>query len=85
MLQDSEACLQAWMEVLVNVLKLFEQLPDSQYQALLPAAFSCFNQLVCYSKHGPLREALSHWVHHIGCLYGLSPHGMARPTSRLKK
>ena len=72
------------MEVLVSVLKLFEQLSDGHYQALLPVAFGSFNQLVCYSRHAPLKESLSHWIHHMGCLYGLSPHGMEKPKSLLK-
>jgi hypothetical protein len=80
-MKDSEANLQSWIEVICGILQLFHQLPDYQYQALLPVVFSCVNQLICHCKDPRLRETLAIWTYRIGALYGISPPGTNPPSS----
>ncbi len=74
--QDSEAHLKSWIEMICNLMQLFHQLSDEQYQALLPTIFNCVNQLVCYCQDVHLREALGQWIFRIGKMYHLAPPGL---------
>ena len=82
--QDSEAQLGAWVEMLCGLLQLLGQLADHQFVALLPTAFDCVNQLICYSRNPRLRESLAKWVHHVAHIYGFAPHGAPLPTASHK-
>lgn len=79
-IQDSDAQLGAWVELLCSLLQLLEQLADHQFVALLPTAFNCVNQLICHSRDPRLREALAKWMHHVAHIYDFAPHSAPLPT-----
>ncbi|CAH1799775.1 unnamed protein product [Owenia fusiformis] len=73
-MKDSVAHLKAWTEMICTILQLLYQLPEHQYQALLPAIFNSITQLVCQAEDTRLKEMLAHWVHKVGHLYQFAPH-----------
>lgn len=73
--RDQEAHLNSYIEMICFVLQLYQQLPDYQYQALLPTVFNFVNQMTCHCKHRRLRETLAQWSYRLGGLYQFSPIG----------
>ena len=80
-LQDGEAQLNAYIELICAVLELYEQLPEHQYRALLPAVFGFVNQLVCHSRHRRLRDSLAAWLFRVGHIYGFASPQARCPTA----
>ncbi|CAE1139032.1 unnamed protein product [Acanthosepion pharaonis] len=72
-MKDSEAHLKSWTELLCAILRLFQELPDSKFYALLPTVFNCINQLVCHSHEQRLNDALAQWLHRVGHMVGINP------------
>ncbi|XP_029652523.1 brefeldin A-inhibited guanine nucleotide-exchange protein 3 isoform X1 [Octopus sinensis] len=72
-MKDSEAHLKSWTELLCAILRLFQELPDHKFYALLPTVFNCLNQLVCHSREQRLNDALAQWLHRVGHLVGINP------------
>ncbi|XP_071113726.1 brefeldin A-inhibited guanine nucleotide-exchange protein 3-like [Haliotis cracherodii] len=71
-LKDSEAHVMSWSEMLCTILRLFLQLPQPQFRALLPAVFNCVNQLICHAEDPKLKETLADWFYRLGSMYGFS-------------
>ena len=72
-LQDSEAHLQSWAELLCTILGLFHQLDDSKFTMLLPTVFGSINHMICHAHDMRLKEELAQWLHRVGSLFALAP------------
>ncbi|XP_061176274.1 brefeldin A-inhibited guanine nucleotide-exchange protein 3-like [Saccostrea echinata] len=71
-MKDSEARIQSWTELLCTVLGLFHQLPDSEFQVLLPTVFNCVNQLVCHATEQRLRDSVGQIIYRLGNILDLT-------------
>ena len=71
--QDGEARQRSWSEMLVTVLQLFLQLPDRQFQALLPVVSPSVTQLICHAQDPVLRDILAQWFQRLGNMYHFLP------------
>lgn len=72
-LQDSEAHLQSWAELLCTILGLFHQLDDAKFTMLLPTVFGSINHMICHAHDMRLKEELAQWLHRVGRIFTLAP------------
>ncbi|KAK7108439.1 hypothetical protein V1264_016181 [Littorina saxatilis] len=72
-MKDSEARQRSWSEMLVTVLRLFLQLSDPQFQAMLPVVSPSITQLICHAQDPVLRDTLAQWFQRLGRMYNFMP------------
>eukprot|EP00057_Strongylocentrotus_purpuratus_P014165 XP_011668639.1 PREDICTED: brefeldin A-inhibited guanine nucleotide-exchange protein 3 [Strongylocentrotus purpuratus] len=70
-LQDGEAQMQTWGNMLGTMLKLLQLLPDEQFSAFLPAIFPCINQLVCHVTNDQVRQGVMEFMDRVARIHGI--------------
>lgn len=73
MLQDSEAHVAVWAEMLVSVFDLLSQLDDVRFRTLLPVLFHGVRSLTAHATHPTLKHSLAEFFHRVAMMYGFSP------------
>ncbi|XP_054753435.2 brefeldin A-inhibited guanine nucleotide-exchange protein 3-like isoform X2 [Lytechinus pictus] len=71
-LQDSEAQMQTWGNMLGTMLKLLQLLPDEQFSAFLPAIFPCINQLICHVTNDQVRQGVMEFMDRVARIHGIA-------------
>ncbi|XP_056148057.1 brefeldin A-inhibited guanine nucleotide-exchange protein 3 [Lampris incognitus] len=70
-LRDSEAQIQAWTNMVLNLLNQVLLLSDSCFLALQPALYPSLSQLSCHVTDARVRQALREWLGRVGRLYDI--------------
>lgn len=71
--QDSEAHMAVWAEMLVSVFDLLSQLDDARFRTLLPVLFRGVRSLMQHATHHTLKQSLAQFFNRLAVLYGFSP------------
>ncbi|XP_033635429.1 brefeldin A-inhibited guanine nucleotide-exchange protein 3-like isoform X2 [Asterias rubens] len=67
--RDSEAEINTWSDMVHTMLQLLQLLPDSHFQALLPAVFPGINQLIRHVLDDRVRQAVVEFMDRVAHLY----------------
>ena len=73
LLQDSEAHLKVWTEMVVTVFDLISQLSDGELRPLLPLLFPTMRSLTAHAHDPHLRQVVAELLTRVATLYGFSP------------
>ena len=70
--QDGEAQMGTWGNMLGTMLRLIQLLPQDQFTAFLPAIFPCVNQLVCHVTDDHVRTGVMEFMDRVAYIHASS-------------